>query len=603
MNFHCGAGDPLRPVIYQLMVRTFGNTNETGKSHGSLAENGCGKFSDINEAALKSLKEMGFTHIWLTGVLEHASLTAYAHRPADSMDVVKGVAGSPYAIKDYFDVSPDYAECEETRLDEFRALVDRIHAHGLKVMMDFVPNHVARDYQSDVRPDLAFGVGDDPAQFFSRDHSFYYLQPGDPGGGPPLRLPHSGPEGYLPERTLGKVTGNNVISWRPSEWDWYETVKLNYGHDFRLGRDTSDLPGEDEELENVPKTWRIMDEILGYWQNVGVDGFRVDMAHMIPMEFWRWEIKRSRQREARVYWMAEAYDGDPAKLVEGNVFDRLIEAGFDAVYDDWAYETVKGFYQDGKWMNDLNPLPFTGKRFHRSLRYVENHDEVRLAHPGQWGGHGFKIGKPASAILFGMGRGPIMMYQGQEVGERAEGLGENNGRSSIFDYGFLPSLVKWVNGGRYDGGRLSEDEKSLRRWYQNLLKVLRERAFVAGEFYGLNEANRDHAGFGRLVDERASGHWLCAFLRRDTHTGQAFLVVVNAHATEAMKDVEILIPTDPQMFVGHSMDREWIFEDRLSGSWRAVVSQDALMTNGLKISELKPCEVLMLEISINPSAR
>src|SRR6478609_7755101 len=178
-----------RPVIYQLLVRTFGNTNETRKFNGTLAENGCGKFNDINDAALTSLKTMGFTHLWLTGVLEQASGTQYPHRPADAPDILKGIAGSPYAIKDYFDVCPDYAVEPDRRLEEFKACVDRCHALGFKVIIDFVPNHVARSYASDVKPELSFGEGDRHDVFFHRDNHFYYLRPEDSGGGPPLKLP------------------------------------------------------------------------------------------------------------------------------------------------------------------------------------------------------------------------------------------------------------------------------------------------------------------------------------------------------------------------------------------------------------------------------
>ncbi|MGA0846870.1 MAG: alpha-amylase family glycosyl hydrolase, partial [Luteolibacter sp.] len=206
-------GSTPRPVIYQMMVRTFGNTNETRRFNGTLEENGCGKFADINDAALRSLKEMGFTYLWLTGVLEQASGTAYPGRPADDPDILKGKAGSPYAIRDYFDVCPDYATDPTKRLAEFRELLTRCRAHGLKVIIDFVPNHVARSYQSDVRPDLSFGNDDDRSVFFDRDNHFFYLNAGHPAGGPPLRLPNheaAGADGFFPpESNFGRVTGNN----------------------------------------------------------------------------------------------------------------------------------------------------------------------------------------------------------------------------------------------------------------------------------------------------------------------------------------------------------------------------------------------------------
>jgi glycosidase len=603
MSYNIRAGEKPRPVIYQLLVRTFGNTCETRKVNGTLAENGCGRFADINDAALASLREMGFTHLWLTGVLEQASGTAYPARPADDPNILKGIAGSPYAIRDCFDVCPDYAMEPAERLDEFKALLRRCKEHGFKTIIDFVPNHVARSYRSDVRPELSFGEGDDRAVFFARDNHFYYLQADHPGGGPPLKLPTAGRPGcdgrFMLEAGFGRVTGNNVISWEPSIHDWYETVKLNYGHDFTTGRDTSHLPGADAAPGDVPKTWRTMDEILGYWQDMGVDGFRVDMAHMVPMEFWRWALKRCRARHSDVFFAAEAYDNDPSKLTHGHVLDELLNCGFDAVYDDPSYDVIEGIYDSGKWANDLDPLTFTGKRFHRSLRYAENHDEVRLASPHVWGGLGMQVGKPVSAILFSMGRGPVMLYHGQEVGEPAlgeEGFGGDDSRTTIFDYWSMPEFTKWVNDGKFDGGRLSDAQKALREWYGKLIRATQCRAFTAGEFYGLNHANMGNPAFGRVRDETASGHWLYAFLRRDSKTGQAYLVVANFHGAETLRSVKVRIPNDARMFVGRSGDAVWSFADRLDSDWRGTASGDSLEHGGLALPDMPPCSALLLEI-------
>lgn len=586
------------------MVRTFGNTNETRKPNGTIEENGCGKFADITPVALDSLREMGFTHLWLAGVLEQASGTAYPNRPADDPDILKGIAGSPYAIRDYFDVCPDYAVDPDRRLDEFKALLDRCKSHGFKVIIDFVPNHVARSYQSDVRPDLSFGAGDDRGVFFSRDNHFFYLLTAHPGGGPPLKLPTVGRPGcdglFALEMEFGRVSGNNVVSWEPSIHDWYETVKLNYGHDFTTGRDTSHLPGADAPPSAVPNTWRTMDEILGHWQRMGVDGFRADMAHLIPMEFWRWAVKRCRARDPGVFFCAEAYDNDPAKLTEGHALDSLLDAGFDAVYDDPAYDVLEGLYDSGKWANDLDPLTFTGKRFHRSLRYAENHDEVRLANSGEWGGLGMKVGKPVTAVLFTMGRGPIMLYHGQEVGEPAvssEGFCGDNARTTIFDYWAMPEFAKWVNGGKFDGGRLSAEQKSLREWYAKLIRATKARAFNDGEFYGLNHANKENPHFGRVGDESVSGHWLYAFLRRDGKSGQAFLVIANFHGSETLRGVNIRIPHDARMFLGLSGYENWSFSDRLDSGWIGSAACNALEQDGLALPDLSPCSVLLLEIA------
>ena len=599
-----GRGEEVsRPVIYQLMVRTFGNTNETRTPGGTMAVNGCGKFADINDAALASLRAMGFTHLWLTGVLEQASGTSYPGRPADDPDILKGAAGSPYAIKDYFDVCPDYAVEPERRISEFRELLARCHGHGFKVLIDFVPNHVARSYDSDVRPDLSFGAGDDSSAFFARDNHFFYLRPDDPGGGPPLKLPTVGKPGcdglFPPERRIGKVTGNNGVTWSPSIHDWYETVKLNYGHDFTTGRDTSHLPKPDARPAEVPKTWRTMDAILAYWQELGVDGFRCDMAHMVPMEFWHWVVKRCRGRNAEVFFCAEAYDNDPAKLTDQHVLEALLDAGFDAVYDDPSYDILEGIYDSGKWANDLDPLTFTGRRFHRSLRYAENHDEVRLANPNEWGGLGMKVGRPVTAVLFALGRGPQMLYHGQELGEPAvgdQGFAGDNSRTTIFDYWSMPEFTKWVNGGKYDGARLSPEQLELRDWYARLIHATKARAFTHGEFYGLNHANRENPSFGRVGEETVSGHWLYAFLRRDPKTREAALVVANFHGSETLRGVGVRIPEDARMFLERSNLESWTFTDRLATTWKTVENRGNLETTGVILPDLLPCSAMILEI-------
>ena len=544
MSANSPAADSPRPVIYQLFVRHFGNLNETRKPGGTLAENGVGKFADLNAAALDSLRALGVTHLWLTGVLQQATRTDYSAlgQPADDPDICKGEAGSPYAIKDYFDVCPDYATDPAQRLEEFQALLARCHAHGLKTMIDFVANHVSRAYRSDIRPELSFGAEDDRGQFFARDNNFFYLRQ----GAPPLRLPTAGRPGcdglFDGEMDFGRVTGNNAATWSPGPNDWYETVKLNYGWNFLLGR-----PGDDAFRADAkpPRTWAQMESILAYWQGFGVDGFRCDMAHMIPMAFWREAIAQARGRDAGVLFVAEAYDNDPTKLTDGNVHEALLGAGFDAVYDDPSYKVVKGIYDDGKWANDLDALINNGAHFHHSLRYAENHDEVRLASARNWQGVGGSAGPAVSAILFGLGRGPIMLYNGQETGEPAlgaEGYGGDDGRTTIFDYWSLPTLQGWVNGHRYDGAKLSPSARDLRARYAALLGAISDANFQTGLVTPLNDLNRDNPDYGRIENETVSGHWLFSYLRGDISTGNAALVVVNLHPTAMMNSVGIAVP-------------------------------------------------------------
>ena len=556
-----------RVRIYQLLPRLFGNGNETRKPNGTLAENGTGKFADINDAALASLRAMGFTHVWLTGVLRQATSTDYAALglPADDPDLLKGLAGSPYAIKDCFDVCPDYAVQPADRLAEFRALLARIRAAGLRAMIDFMPNHVARSYGSTVRSDVNFGAKDDRKKFFDPQNNFFYLQPDSPGGGPPLRLPtmHNGQLVSPTCRVLGrgdgrfdgeldhgKVTGNNVVSWEPGPNDWYETVKLNYGFDFTTG--AREYPTAEQAGKPVPDTWLKMDHVLAHWQALGVDGFRCDMAHMVPPEFWAWAIGRARTRKADVLFIGEAYDNDPMKVTKGNVMTALLGAGFNAVYDDPSYKALKAIYDGPKWANDLDGVLGDEFLFQRALRYAENHDEVRLAGAGQWGGVGMDVGRSVAAILYGLSRGPVLMYSGQEVGEPArgaEGFGGDDARTTIFDYWSMPELAKWVNGHRYDGARLSPEQKKLREFYARLLALAGEPAFRDGECFRLNYANTTNEHYGRVGGETASGHWLYAYLRFDPKRGQRFLVLANLHRSETFRDVQVRLPREAVAFL------------------------------------------------------
>jgi glycosidase len=440
--------------------------------------------------------------------LQQATATDYSEvgQPADDTDLLKGLAGSPYAIKDYFDVCPDYAQNPADRLKEFKQLIQRLHAHDLKAIIDLVANHVARSCDSCIKPDCNFGscggngAGDDVTKFFDPHNNFFYLTPD--GNGPPLRLPTwkdgvalsatcqavAAPSEQPPlqrcdgifegETTFGRVTGNNVVSWTPHLNDWYETVKLNYGFDFTdPSKSIREYPSAWAPEKAIPDTWKKMDQIIEHWQSMGVDGFRCDMSHMVPPEFWSWVIAQARDRQPDVSFIGEAYDDDPSKVPgsdpviaglnwgKGNVMFDLLNAGFDAVYDAPVYRALKRIYDGSGWANDIDREITDAFICHNSVRYAENHDEVRLAAPSEWGGVGMEVGRPVSAILYGMSRGAIMLYSGQEVGEPAagaEGFGGDDARTSIFDYWSMPEVVKWVNGHQYDGGHLSLDQKALR---------------------------------------------------------------------------------------------------------------------------------------------
>jgi glycosidase len=588
-----------RARIYQLFVRLFGNTNETRKPGGTLAENGAGKFADINAAALDAIRDLGCTHIWLTGVLRQATGADYWNigLPADDPILLKGIAGSPYAIKDYFDLCPDYATDPANRLAEFKALLDRIHAGGLKAIIDLVPNHVARSYCSLSNPGQSFGATDDPSKFCDPGNNFFYLRPSDPGGGPPLRLPTAPGRPFEPEAIHGRVTGNNAATWSPGINDWYETVKLNYGVDFTHPADRP-LPGA-----AIPDTWLKMDAILAYWQGIGVDGFRCDMSHMVPPEFWAWAISRARARQPDVWFMAEAYNNDPARLPPadpleaslGNVMFSLLSAGFNAVYDDPTYKALKSIYDGPCWANDIDAAVTADFIYQSSLRYGENHDEVRLAGKRQWGGIGMEVGRPVAAILFGIGRGPIMLYNGQEVGEPAagaEGFGGDDARTTIFDYWSMPELVKWANGHRYDGARLSDAQKGLRDYYARLLALADEPGFRFGGFHPLNPANKDTPGFGAARGEPCGGHWMYAFLRYDPRSRQRWLVVANLHPT-AEFSTSIRIPADALQWLDLPTATSLTFTDRLNGG--STLQADPT-TPGLPIPKMPSLSASYYEI-------
>ena len=168
-----------KKVIYQVFTRLFGNQNTQNKPWGTLEENGVGKFNDFDDKALKEIRELGVSHIWYTGVLHHAMVTDYTSYGIsnDDPDVVKGRAGSPYAVKDYYNVDPDMAVDPAKRMEEFEALIERTHKNGMKVIIDIVPNHVARKYEGKNNPEgvTDFGANDDTSVAYAKDNNFYYV--------------------------------------------------------------------------------------------------------------------------------------------------------------------------------------------------------------------------------------------------------------------------------------------------------------------------------------------------------------------------------------------------------------------------------------------
>ena len=437
-------------IIYQLFPRVYGATPTKR----------CGTFSDINDDEIERIKSLSVTHIWLTGVIHHSGWRDT--NPA----VTKGNAGSPYAIVDYYDIDPDLADNEANRMEEFERTVERIHSHGLKVVIDFVPNHLAREYKGDFT-----------------DENFYIL--------PNQKFVTPVDNGYMYYECPAKATGNDVFSPTPSLNDWYDTVKLNY-----TNRDT----------------WHKMLKIMQFWCGKGVDGFRCDMAEMVPVEFWRWAIAELR-KSFNVIMIAEIY--------QPNLYQSYVEAGFNYLYDKVGlYNTLENIYRYGQradtvsdvWKN-LNGLD------DNMLRFMENHDEVRLASR-------FFMQKPENAFPFValsalMNRGPFMIYNGQEYGENAED--SDNGKTSIFDYTYM----KIKNLQIFD-------------FYKNLLHFRESHpAIQHGAFYDLMWANPWYNNF--------DPQYVYAFLRY--HGDDKLLIVINFNLNEG-RNVTVSIPDDARQLIG-----------------------------------------------------
>jgi glycosidase len=565
---------PGKMVIYQAMTRLFGNKVSVNKSYGTIEENGVGKFNDINEAALQSFKDMGVTHVWFTGIIEHAVLTDYTKYgiPLDDADVVKGRAGSPYAIKDYYDVNPDLAVDVPNRMKEFEKLVDRTHNSGLKVLIDFVPNHVARAYKSDAKPAGTKDLGetDDKSVSFNPQNNFYYLP------GQSFQVPHgynslghnSFPtKDHKFEETPAKVTGNDQFTASPGVNEWFETVKLNYGVDIQNGHKTY--------FDPVPDTWVKMKDILLYWAAKEVDGFRCDMAEMVPVEFWNWVIPQVKEVNPEIIFVAEIYNPDQ--------YRNYIETGrFDFLYDKvLLYDTLRLLINNQRNSQDLHGVQHRLEGInHHMLHFLENHDEQRVASKA-FAGDPWRAA-PAMVVSATIDRGPVMIYFGQEVGEPgkgSEGFQTEDGRTTIFDYWGVPEHQKWMNGGKFDGGLLTLEQKQLRQFYVDLLNLAgKNPAITDGGYLDITLKNLQYGNFNDKVH---------AFLRfRDN---EKLLIITSYNDKE--QSVKIQIPQDDAVKIGLDVNETYIARDLL---WReAEVGFDRNLTFELK---LKPYSSFIFKI-------
>ena len=458
-------------IIYQIFTRLFGNRNVTRKVDGTIAENGCGKLADFTPKVLKDIAAMGVSHVWYTGIIRHATQTDYSKYgvPRQHPAVVKGKAGSPYAITDYYDVDPDLAVNVDERMQEFEQLVERTHAAGLKMVIDFVPNHVARQYHSVCKPQgvVDLGADDDPQQGFNPQNNFYYC-PGERFT-PFFDLYQGEKEPYIEEPA--KATGNDHFDNAPSKTDWYETVKLNYGVDYYAGRIGY--------FDPIPDTWYKMTEILLFWASKGVDAFRCDMAEMVPAEFWRFATKTVREDFPDIKFIGEVY----------NPYDyrRYLLNGFDWLYDKVGmYDTMRSVICHHAPTSAIsNAWQQTDDIREHMLYFLENHDEQRIA-SDFFAADGRK-GVPAMIASVLMQQNPFMLYAGEEYGERGmdrEGFSGNDGRTTIFDYWSVDTLCRAAQ------KKLTVDEQQLFDIHKKTMLIARkEKAVSDGAFFDLMYVN------------------------------------------------------------------------------------------------------------------
>ncbi|MBT8271172.1 MAG: alpha-amylase [Flavobacteriaceae bacterium] len=497
---------PKKEVIYQVFTRLFGNTNSTNKPWGTLEENGVGKFGDFSDKALREIKDLGVTYIWYTGVPHHdviSDYTAYGISN-DDPDIVKGRAGSPYAVKDYYNVNPDLAEDPSKRLEEFEALIKRTHDAGLKLLIDIVPNHVARNYKSLSKPDGVsdFGERDDTSVEYAKDNNFYYIP------AQAFQVP-DWENGYLPlggeahplsdgkfDENPAKWTGNGSRLSQPNMHDWYETVKINYGvkpdgsYDFeRLpeGYDKEDYKVHFEfwKDKEIPDSWIKFRDIALYWIDKGVDGFRYDMSEMVPVEFWSYMNASIKMKKPDAFLLAEIYNPSVYR-------DYIHKGKMDYLYDKvQLYDTIKHVMQGHGSTDNIPPIQEELKDIeHHMLHFLENHDEQRIASP-DFAGSADK-GKPAMVVSATISSSPTLVYFAQELGEPGAedaGFGKPT-RTSIFDYVGVPHLQRWVNDKKFDGGKSSPEELELRDFYKRLLNFTISSKALTGEYLDLHAFNR-----------------------------------------------------------------------------------------------------------------
>ena len=556
-------------VVYQVFTRLFGNTNTTNKPWGTLAENGVGKFNDFTDKALSEIKQLGVTHIWYTGVPHHDVITDYTEFGIsnDDPDVVKGRAGSPYAVKDYYNVNPDLAVNVANRLQEFEALIERSHNNGLKVIIDIVPNHVARNYQSLTNPEGVkdFGADDNTNVVYDVNNNFYY-NPNEAFEVPDFLndyQPLGGENHPLSDKKFdenpAKWTGNGSRISKPSFYDWYETVKINYGVSPEGKKDFDELPVGFENKDykshfefwkdkKVPNSWVKFKDIALYWIAKGVDGFRFDMAEMVPVEFWSYLNSHIKMKNADAFLLAEVYNPSLYR-------DYIKKGKMDYLYDKvQLYDTLKNVMQGRGLTDHIPPIQDDLKDIeHHMLHFLENHDEQRIASP-EFAGN-YQKGKPAMVVSATISTSPTMIYFAQELGEDGS---ENAGfgapsRTSIFDYIGVPALQRWVNDKNFDGGKSTKEELVLRDFYKRLLNFTISSNALMGEYQDLHLYNRKN-----------TENYSSKILSFSRFSESEKLIIISNFDTDKAHQFELKIPSEI-IKKWHLNDGTFLLRDQLYG--------------------------------------
>ena len=272
-------------------------------------------------AKLPFLRDLGVDAVWLMPI--------YPIGEAER----KGSLGSYYSIRDYCAVNPELGT-----MADFDAFVAEAHRLGLKVLLDWVANHTARD---------ARWIAEAPASWYERD-----------------------------------AAGEPAVPW-----DWSDTAKLNYAN-----RDV----------------WQAQGDAMEFWiTQHAVDGFRCDMAMLVPIGFWNDVSLRLRRVKPDLFMLAEA---EERNLFEEGAFDACYAWEMHHLMNDVARQQVRvTSLRDYIWA-DRDRYPDSGMR----LAFTSNHDE------NSWSGSEFTRLGDAREIMavftFVVPRGLPLIYTGQEIG-------------------------------------------------------------------------------------------------------------------------------------------------------------------------------------------